>query len=100
MSTSQFINAELLDNTVGEKFCTTNEMISWNGQANDGRTGAASYLTIGLASWNVSSLLSVEVLVRGLVQSPSFFPIFPSLRALDFVDDPMDSCDGMKTRSY
>jgi hypothetical protein len=100
MSTSQFINAELLDSTVGEKFCTTNEMISWNGQASEGLTGAASYLAIGLASWNISSLLSVEVLVCGLMQSFRFFPTFPSLRVLDFVDGPMDNWDGMKTRSY
>lgn len=75
-------------------------MTSWNGQASDGLTIAASDLTIGLTSSNVWWLLSVEMVFGGLVQSPRLFPTLPSLRALDFVDGPKDSWDGTKTRSY
>ena len=94
------MNAELLDSTVGEKFCTTSEMMSWKGQARDGRTTGAACLAISRVSWNISSQVSAGISVRVIVHSRSFFVIFPSLRVLDFADAPMDSCDGMKTRSY
>lgn len=94
------MNAELLDSTVGEKFCTTSEMMSWNGQARDGLTTGAAYLAPGWLSWTTSLLVSAGISVRVVVDWRCFFVIFPSLRVLDFVDAPMDSCDGMKTRSY
>jgi hypothetical protein len=84
----------------GEKFCTTREMISWKGQASDGHTTAVSYLATGLAAWVVSPSLCRETRFWCFVDSSRFFPAFPSLRTLGFVDGPMDSEDGTKTRSY